>query len=668
MTLSVYSFDSVKSLGKLRPSRTAVGEWKILDFNRRIPIYEADPTDTQARNTYFHIPIFAFYELDKPINDYPKIVQKYVKLPNSSTRLHFKVALSSPPIRQLMRDILVNQYSKTDGEFDKVKVYKWPAIHMVINCYPQGGRKSEILSMMDTFTITNIGDDLEFTMDFIPDDLERFKELGNNGELWFVFAYSFEGREIAKMQVETTGSVSAKDLLRRHLTHAQKKKDEPIFQKQVNSIQREISLSFTRIVTSQDKDILPIKYETGQILNQLIQLNRVATMDDLNGDPELRKHVAKYLSPLIDTQDTSIAKKESITEIAERTKEKKRIRLNGSKMGLKNKIVSADLKTEKKTESTDTQKEKLENTYGITMTYDKKSQNYVLTTIDVYQIAEGWSDVTIDTKDIIAVATGENTKYLESVPIISTFTVQKILKNVKPVSEQHFYDGVPLGTILPFAGNRIPLGYVWLNPDLNKRDGLPQRWPKTEWVPVHLRGKPLPDMRRHLIGGSDDLNEVGKEWNKGNIQFTVDGKNFKPITNDSNRSTAGLKGWMWMKYGKAIRAPSKYYRYYNPLYMRNSPFSTPRNDFKPNKGWTGKNWNGLVGFIEIGSQCTGGDYETKPDCVPSGINYSIHPSTEATYKDKHSIKIEGKQNINIKLDKPELSPPYLQINYILRIK
>jgi len=85
---------------------------------------------------------------------------------------------------------------------------------------------------------------------------------------------------------------------------------------------------------------------------------------------------------------------------------------------------------------------------------------------------------------------------------------------------------IPKGMMLPYFSNNLPESgdYVWA-------DGQ-TKWPEEPWVPEHLQGKPVPDMREQLVGGakSPGDNTVGLEWSGGMIPISasmVSGSNFK---------------------------------------------------------------------------------------------------------------------------------------------
>jgi hypothetical protein len=75
---------------------------------------------------------------------------------------------------------------------------------------------------------------------------------------------------------------------------------------------------------------------------------------------------------------------------------------------------------------------------------------------------------------------------------------------------------IQLGMMVPYFGSKLPEGYVWA-------DGV-KPWPDKEWVPAHLRGKPVPNMKGYLIGGAPAADKVGLTWTDGKL--SVDGSSF----------------------------------------------------------------------------------------------------------------------------------------------
>ena len=55
---------------------------------------------------------------------------------------------------------------------------------------------------------------------------------------------------------------------------------------------------------------------------------------------------------------------------------------------------------------------------------------------------------------------------------------------------------IRLGMIVPFIGSELPNGFVWA-------DGK-ESWPSDDWVPQHLRGKPVPNVNGRILRGATD--------------------------------------------------------------------------------------------------------------------------------------------------------------------
>jgi hypothetical protein len=113
----------------------------------------------------------------------------------------------------------------------------------------------------------------------------------------------------------------------------------------------------------------------------------------------------------------------------------------------------------------------------------------------------------------------------------ATAKAEKAVKDrFEKVDERAALDRVPVGAMVPYFGDgdAPPKGYVFADGRVGK-DGKRARWPRADWVPEHLRGEDIPDMRQHLVGGAKDIGQVGLPWDKGVItipKITVKGENF----------------------------------------------------------------------------------------------------------------------------------------------
>lgn len=96
--------------------------------------------------------------------------------------------------------------------------------------------------------------------------------------------------------------------------------------------------------------------------------------------------------------------------------------------------------------------------------------------------------------------------------------LDKANARIDAAAAQAKLDRIPLGAMIPYFGARLPEGYRRCNG--NAKEDYPNRdnvYPDASWVPKHLVGEPLPDMREHLVGGAKDEAAVGRVWDKGKI-------------------------------------------------------------------------------------------------------------------------------------------------------
>src|SRR5262249_38418745 len=147
---------------------------------------------------------------------------------------------------------------------------------------------------------------------------------------------------------------------------------------------------------------------------------------------------------------------------------------------------------------------------------EKDSEIYRPHSIKKLKFQSGADQVLIDEKTTVFLSVGAENRYLEETPIPVTFTTKSA--KVTPNAGWNLgpYEGVPIGVTLPFFGAKLPKGYVWLDGQSN--------FPNAEWVPVHLRGTKVPDMRGMLFAGTT-APRVGLRVDAGKLplqtEFTV---------------------------------------------------------------------------------------------------------------------------------------------------
>jgi hypothetical protein len=155
--------------------------------------------------------------------------------------------------------------------------------------------------------------------------------------------------------------------------------------------------------------------------------------------------------------------------------------------------------------------DELKTEHGMNFTKQKDTEVLIPSEIYVYRLSQSWQTSSFESLQQIFLRTGTSTSYTEDSPVTSQFTTAT-LKDLGNLD----------GGLKPFAGfwpgmmicqlsTVLPPGFVWA-------DGK-SSWPDENWVPMHLRGKPLPNMSGTLVGGTTDETQIGLVWNQGKIQL-----------------------------------------------------------------------------------------------------------------------------------------------------
>ena len=115
----------------------------------------------------------------------------------------------------------------------------------------------------------------------------------------------------------------------------------------------------------------------------------------------------------------------------------------------------------------------------------------------------GADQVLIDENSTVFLSIGTANRYLEDTPIPVTFTTKtaKLSESINRPADLGPYEGVPLGVAVPSFSANLPKGYVLADGQAN--------WPNADWVPVHLRGKKVPDLDGRFLRGVSDVHEIG---------------------------------------------------------------------------------------------------------------------------------------------------------------
>ena len=206
-------------------------------------------------------------------------------------------------------------------------------------------------------------------------------------------------------------------------------------------------------------------------------------------------------------------------------------------------------------ETTTVDRNLLKNEYGITLKVTKDRTVWEPASIATYRLSAGSQKLDQTVRDVVFLGVGSADDYFEETDVPCTFTMAKVGFTGRTDAER-YYDGVPIGTVLPYFGVKPPPGYVWFDKT--------STWPDELWVRVELRGKAMPDTNGFLLGGTNDIAKVGASWTAGKLTipaFTIAGSSFSmpPET----KSEIGTISFLVPSVGPSQRASGNYssYRY-----------------------------------------------------------------------------------------------------------
>jgi hypothetical protein len=476
----------------------------------------------------FHRPLGALAERDKPIDGFPPIVDAVRREPDGTTLLKFRVIVSTPALRKMCRDAVLDKERAVLAQEkltqDDIVIEPWPLKHCVITALDTFS--NEVLGVSQTNTLTGVKDEFTFTMPFAPDELRKVLDLIHSGDLAFVYSYSYVGSTVYGGSVDLKAVKNAKLIASQTLRSEQREGKEPILQAEASEAVRHVYASVQKTMRASHKDLIPL-LDAPNLLQKLFADDGQITFKDLKeGDEKTAAMLAAYLKPLLEQVRESFGKEQSEMTIHE---DKAATTLGGganTQVGVKIPLpipislsMGASLSGSKSKDVLD----RIQHTTGSKWTYDKATERFRPHAIQKLRFQDGADQVLIDEKTTVFLAVGSENRYLEETPIPVTFTAKAaaLKTSVAPGGALGPYEGVPLGAMISFFGSQLPKGYVWA-------DGQAS-WPNADWVPVHLRGAKVPDMREHFVGGAKDEAKVGGIFDKGQVTvqpFKIAGSSF----------------------------------------------------------------------------------------------------------------------------------------------
>ncbi len=357
------------------------------------------------------------------------------------------------------------------------------------------------------------------------------RDLANKGRLGFVYSYSYFGKGEDFGQIDLQAVKNLRTTLEQKLSSEQIENKAPIFQNQAFEAARYTALLIRQTRRGNNSNLLAT-VNTPSLMQHLFAHDGEISLANLNKEDEKTKQIAAYLPPQIQNVRTAMKTEQATRKSKEETDFD--ITKNGEAgefgigIGIKG-IIGLNFGVGSSSEHARGRevKNRLETATGTEWQCGKEETTLIPHKIRTYKFIKGSDQLFIQDQSSIFIAVDTNNFYYEDLVVDMSFT-EKIIKDSSPIQAADLsgFEGVPLGAVIPFFGAKPPKGFRLCNgndpKDYPKGDNV---FPHADWVPKHLVGMPLPDLREHLIGGAKDPKEVGLIFDKGALN--VDGGNFK---------------------------------------------------------------------------------------------------------------------------------------------
>lgn len=546
-----------------------------------LPDVTDDRTFTGLR---FHRPLFALAERDTPFEKgLPPVIDYIRREPNGLVLVRFRVIISSPEFLKQCRDAILDQERKLLAREhltqDDINPQPWPLLHCVISIRDAVSREILGVSQTDTLTGTN---EFTFTESFTQGAYQKLLTLIRSGDLDFVYTYSYVGETVFPGSVELKGVKKAKLSAKQKLRSAQVEGKEPIFQSEANEAFRNVYISVQKIVRLSHKDLIP-KIDQPVLFQKLFADDGEITFKSLNASDEHTKAMlVNYLKPHLEQVRNSYSGEKTDITIHEDKEIKSTtstppVVSTGVNIPLPLPIpIALSLGISKSLGDPETKGkeiiDRVEKATGSKWAYDKATERWRPHSVSKLKFLNGDDQEIIDESSAAFISTGAQNGYLEEPPVPVTFTTKSA--KVSRCADLGPYQGVPIGAMVPFFGAKLPKGYVWADGQAN--------WPNADWVPVHLRGAKVPDMREYLVGGATNEFEVGRVYDKGMLtvpEIKISGSSFTLPAKRTQHRIMGGEGHV-VKKGGLVAVVER-----------------PHDDNKDGKkGFWWDGWGGVYGF------------------------------------------------------------------------
>lgn len=494
----------------VKPTVDAICFISFGDIGQKVDIHHAAQSGGVGApfqaHIYFHRPILAFEERNDSIDDLPKIIME-TRTDENKTYYQFKVHLSSDKFKELCKEKIKEKDTRWLSEHtispDKIEVWNWPIEGLHVKAINRFNKK---VYSQETCDIAGVGDFYSFVLPVDNLNIAEFMNALKKNDIDFKFSFSFTNITEAIGQIWTTNTSKISQTISSALSSEQLNIGSPIFQDQYERVTSLVQAKFTQIISATSDKVLPLlqKDLAKQILSE-------PTPKDISKlSVEDAKKVEAYLKPILQKmQDTKQeSDRQSTTNVS------------STNQGIKINYMGVSFDVGKN------DKETIEKVHGTILTFKEDKGWYEPHSINTSRCINGWDETIKSCLQSAYLTTGATAGFFLDRTVPNTFTVSKIWDSIFAGNAKTAFS-VPLGTMLPYFGdgNEPPAGFVWANGKTN--------WPHESWVPVDLRGIPVPDMAKNLIGGCITPDQVGKRWMDGELKSKIksEGENVDTFVN-----------------------------------------------------------------------------------------------------------------------------------------
>lgn len=444
---------------------------------RTVRVYKANAGASPspvASNLYMHKPVWAL------IPDASGSIVTSAASNGTSEVWRLRTMLSSEAIRQYLKGALGSEPGVTTlPDFNPavldVKVYN--VLTGDLRCYESLHPTNSIA----TGTLTNdlIGDNRIILLD-VPDSKVLRDAISKKSARCDV-TYSYLARQVSMANSVTTFTSNVSSSLEQH-GKAERDRGGISFADDLQKLKQRLAAEIQIIITANAPGSVALLPQMTDSI--FMQLFKAASFDFTSADTPYKKAIESYLAADAQiTQDTQTDQEKQIASSA-----------MGVKMGIDVKFFTFAPNVQNNFSST----------HELTTKTDVTTNTTLPGTINVYNLQSNWREALVKSVASVIVTRVSNGDQL---------TEQLDMALLKDRAEST----LGAGAIAPTATGLLPgmafcyFGVGALGAGWTVLDGGPaNKWPTYAWVPLHLRGQPMPDMRDANAVGATSESDVGK--------------------------------------------------------------------------------------------------------------------------------------------------------------